>query len=185
MGRDILVANGGIGATDSDFILDHLDRILDSLQPDVVTVDYMNNDMGSFAAGAVRIWTKTLGITYFEDEYWAVQNRRMTSIIQTVHKHNAACIYMIEPIYDYIYYGSRYVPNTRKFIRENSVRLGAGVIDPDPEFIEHKSEFLFVDQGPHLTRFGSQLLARIMAPEILAVLDAKKEEATWTDKKDK
>jgi len=166
MKLDVVVANAGIIATTSQFAFEHMPDVLEALHPDVVTINYMNNDGSGSLAEALFYLLKQIGFSHFEKRFENYRSQHIRNLVRLVKKHGAECVLILEPHFNDIYFGRDPFPKIRRLIQEIAVQEGAVVVDPNPVFKIEKDRLIFVDSNVHLTRFGTELLAELLAHPI-------------------
>jgi len=168
---DVLVANAGIPATNITYANKYLPQIIDRLKPNIVTLNYLHNDTELYA---VRTFSRKL--LFFIPNSWKgpphrdFYRMRLTETIQSIRSKGVTCILVLEPDFDYVYFGVDHYSFARSIIREVAAQMDVQLVDPNPIFAENRDKFLFVDDHIHFTKFGSELLAKILSEEILKTI---------------
>jgi len=166
MNIDVVVANAGIISTNSQFALEHMQSVLEALKPDVVTINYMNNDSRGSLAESLLSLVQKIGFFYYTDKFETLHSENIHKLVRLVRSHGARCVFILEPHFNYIYFNKDPFPKMRRLINEIAYQEGAVVVDPNPIFKQEKDRPLFIDHNVHLTRFGTELLAEILALHI-------------------
>jgi len=162
--KDVKVANAGVKASTSEYASKYLPRLIKAMHPDVVILNYMNND----SPGIINIFRPLLNgirLSFIEDIHWRKYNDCLENIVRLLRSNNIPCVFILEPYYYGLYQGETVLVKTRNAILEVASKEGAIIVDPYPMFIQEKDRPLFVDKL-HLTRFGCRLLAEIIADKI-------------------
>ena len=168
---DVAVANAGIIATTSSFSLEHMPEVLDVLKPDVVTLNYMYNDSSATFTEVISQLLQKIGLARFGEEYVSHRHHHIRDLVRLVQSHGARSVFVLEPHFEYIYFGKDPLQKLRRLIRKIACEEGAFLVDPNPVFRKEKDRPLFIDENVHLTRFGTELLAEILAFHIRDLLD--------------
>ncbi len=158
---NVVVANGGVDGATTRFAQERLLFLMDDLKPDLVILNYMFND---FIFIGQRFW--------IDRQKRLIQYEEMLqAVVRAMRKKGAACVFVLEPTYASVYLdGAQHYEPLRRAIENVARKEDVLVIDPLPAFCRERQRFLFMDGGPHMTRFGTALLARIVAQEVGNIL---------------
>jgi lysophospholipase L1-like esterase len=150
------VVNGGSGGTKTGFALKYLPGMMECLHPDLVTLNFMHNDK-HFELFRGKRFLRRL-------------REKLRREVELVHGHGAECAFIIEPTFGAVYKNADDFDDVRQLIVDVARQYGAFVIDPHAKFVDAKDLFLFVDGDVHLTRYGTQVMAEAIAPDIERIL---------------
>lgn len=170
---DVLVLNGGAVSASTSFAYENLPKIMDKAKIDVVTLNYLCNDSSLFLIRSI-----SEKILFFLPEKLKrlptgdFHRKLLVDTVNVVRKRGAACVFVLEPSFNYVYFGVDPFHNTKPIVKEVAKEMGVPLIDPSPVFAKNRDRFLFVDDV-HLTRFGTELLAQVLSEEISKILEEK------------